>query len=191
VQDADWIGGSADWRAWLDRFQSPFLDILALALYLLSRPCMRGIASFTGVRFDNWFVCVCSPTADIKPSNILVNSFGEVKLCDFSVSARLENSLARTFVGTNSYMSVRHLGCSLDRFTAHTRGAASLSDCSVSRTTLDQTCGVLVLSCWSLPWEGVCVCVCALTISRPIDLMTGPVSTLADFQSPILASWRL
>jgi len=42
---------------------------------------------------------------DIKPSNILLNSQGQVKLCDFGVSGELENSVAKTFVGTSVYMS--------------------------------------------------------------------------------------
>ncbi|XP_052276707.1 dual specificity mitogen-activated protein kinase kinase 5-like isoform X2 [Dreissena polymorpha] len=42
---------------------------------------------------------------DIKPSNILVNTRGDVKLCDFGVSTQLVKSIAMTFVGTNVYMS--------------------------------------------------------------------------------------
>lgn len=44
--------------------------------------------------------------SDVKPSNILVNSRGDIKLCDFGVSGQLINSLATSFVGTSSYMAV-------------------------------------------------------------------------------------
>lgn len=43
---------------------------------------------------------------DIKPSNILCNSSGQIKICDFGVSGELINSIADTFVGTSTYMSV-------------------------------------------------------------------------------------
>ena len=42
---------------------------------------------------------------DVKPSNVLVNSAGKVKICDFGVSGELINSIANTFVGTSTYMS--------------------------------------------------------------------------------------
>ncbi|XP_003384864.1 PREDICTED: dual specificity mitogen-activated protein kinase kinase 1-like [Amphimedon queenslandica] len=46
---------------------------------------------------------------DVKPSNILVNSEGEIKLCDFGVSGQLINSMANSFVGTRSYMAPERL----------------------------------------------------------------------------------
>ncbi|EZA47802.1 Dual specificity mitogen-activated protein kinase kinase dSOR1 [Ooceraea biroi] len=46
---------------------------------------------------------------DVKPSNILVNSAGEIKICDFGVSGQLIDSMANSFVGTRSYMSVSNL----------------------------------------------------------------------------------
>lgn len=42
---------------------------------------------------------------DIKPTNILVNSEGKVKLCDFGVSGNLVASLAKTNIGCQSYMA--------------------------------------------------------------------------------------
>ncbi len=47
--------------------------------------------------------------ADIKPSNFLVNSVGRVKIADFGVSKQLEQSVARSFVGTNVYMAPERL----------------------------------------------------------------------------------
>lgn len=52
------------------------------------------------------FSRLCS--LDLKPSNILINSTGLVKICDFGVSGQLVNSIANTFVGTSNYMSVSY-----------------------------------------------------------------------------------
>ena len=46
------------------------------------------------------------PPTDVKPTNVLVNRKGEVKLCDFGVSGQLERSLAKTNIGCQSYMAV-------------------------------------------------------------------------------------
>lgn len=42
---------------------------------------------------------------DVKPSNILVNGAGQIKLCDFGVSGELVDSIAKTFLGTSYYMA--------------------------------------------------------------------------------------
>jgi len=46
---------------------------------------------------------------DVKPSNMLVNSQGDIKLCDFGVSCMLIDSMANSFVGTRSYMAPERL----------------------------------------------------------------------------------
>lgn len=43
---------------------------------------------------------------DVKPTNILVNTKGQVKLCDFGVSGQLNNSLAKTNIGCQTYFAV-------------------------------------------------------------------------------------
>ncbi|KAF5370743.1 hypothetical protein D9758_001945 [Tetrapyrgos nigripes] len=42
---------------------------------------------------------------DVKPTNVLINTRGQVKLCDFGVSGQLEKSLAKTNIGCQSYMA--------------------------------------------------------------------------------------
>ena len=42
---------------------------------------------------------------DVKPTNVLLNRAGYVKLCDFGVSGQLEKSLAKTNIGCQSYMA--------------------------------------------------------------------------------------
>ena len=38
---------------------------------------------------------------DVKPTNILVNTRGQIKICDFGVSGNLVASIAKTNIGTN------------------------------------------------------------------------------------------
>ena len=48
---------------------------------------------------------------DVKPTNVLVNKAGQVKLCDFGVSGQLDKSLAKTNIGCQSYMAVSYIIC--------------------------------------------------------------------------------
>ncbi|KAI9572272.1 kinase-like protein [Boletus coccyginus] len=67
---------------------------------------------------------------DVKPTNVLVNRKGEIKLCDFGVSGQLEKSIARTNVGCQSYMAPERIKGSSpsssnvdDAFTSYTISA--------------------------------------------------------------------
>ncbi|KAJ5131315.1 uncharacterized protein N7515_007354 [Penicillium bovifimosum] len=42
---------------------------------------------------------------DVKPTNILVNTKGQIKICDFGVSGNLVSSIAKTNIGCQSYMA--------------------------------------------------------------------------------------
>ncbi|KAI8074814.1 kinase-like domain-containing protein [Gongronella butleri] len=54
---------------------------------------------------------------DIKPTNILMNKKGQVKLCDFGVSGQLEKSLAKTNIGSQSYMAPERITSTSSSYT--------------------------------------------------------------------------
>ncbi|QRV93827.1 mitogen activated protein kinase kinase [Ceratobasidium sp. AG-Ba] len=58
---------------------------------------------------------------DVKPTNVLVNMKGAIKLCDFGVSGQLERSLAKTNIGCQSYMAPERIkGESLNNLGTYT-----------------------------------------------------------------------
>ncbi|GAA5862942.1 hypothetical protein JCM8547_003628 [Rhodosporidiobolus lusitaniae] len=58
---------------------------------------------------------------DVKPTNVLLNKKGYVKLCDFGVSGQLDRSLAKTNIGCQSYMAPERIkGESLGAATSYT-----------------------------------------------------------------------
>lgn len=48
-----------------------------------------------------------SVVVDVKPSNVLINTQGQVKMCDFGISGYLVDSVAKTMdAGCKPYMAV-------------------------------------------------------------------------------------
>lgn len=101
--------------------------------------------------------------SDIKPSNILCNSKGQIKICDFGVSGELINSIADTFVGTSTYMSVRAIAMVLDDFDVTEVGTCFVARTDTGRTVHSQV-GCVVSrdlphrACsWAIPVLRVCV----------------------------------
>lgn len=49
------------------------------------------------------------PLTDVKPSNVLISTQGQVKMCDFGISGYLVDSVAKTMdAGCKPYMAVTH-----------------------------------------------------------------------------------
>ena len=52
---------------------------------------------------------VCFHSVDVKPSNVLLDVDGCIKLCDFGISGQLVDSIAKTRdAGCQPYMAVSH-----------------------------------------------------------------------------------
>lgn len=67
------------------------------------KPCFKQ-SSCPQLLYINWSFPLMS---DIKPSNILMDRRGNIKLCDFGISGQLVDSIAKTRdAGCRPYMAV-------------------------------------------------------------------------------------
>uniref|UniRef100_A0A8C5USN7 Dual specificity mitogen-activated protein kinase kinase 5 n=1 Tax=Microcebus murinus TaxID=30608 RepID=A0A8C5USN7_MICMU len=102
---------------------------------------------------------------DVKPSNMLVNTRGQVKLCDFGVSTQLVNSIAKTYVGTNAYMAPERI--SGEQYGIHS-------------------------DVWSLGISFMEVCCCLQIDTSPLQLLQcivdedSPVLPVGEFSEPFV-----
>ncbi|XP_030832379.1 dual specificity mitogen-activated protein kinase kinase 5 isoform X2 [Strongylocentrotus purpuratus] len=82
-----------------------FMDGGSLEMYRCIPESILGRMTVSIVKGLNYLWNLKIMHRDVKPSNILVNTQGEIKLCDFGVSAQLVSSITRTYIGTNAYMA--------------------------------------------------------------------------------------
>ncbi|KAK0461233.1 kinase-like protein [Desarmillaria tabescens] len=99
---------------------------------------------------------------DVKPTNVLVNVKGQVKLCDFGVSKQLEKSLAKTNIGCQSYMAP-------ERIHGETRG--NLGAYTVAADVWSLGLSVIEISLGKYPYpqesyQNVFAQVCSSAVSR-------------------------
>lgn len=68
---------------------------------------MREMLSCSKRQQLNVYVNWCVLYVDVKPSNILLDTYGNVKMCDFGISGQLIDSVAKTRdAGCRPYMAV-------------------------------------------------------------------------------------
>uniref|UniRef100_UPI0035902527 dual specificity mitogen-activated protein kinase kinase 5 n=1 Tax=Myxine glutinosa TaxID=7769 RepID=UPI0035902527 len=151
---------------------------------------------------------------DVKPSNILVNTTGQVKLCDFGVSTQLVNSIAKTYVGTSVYMAperisgeqygihsdvwslgITFMELALGRFpyTQIQRNRGSLVPLQLLQFILDEDPPALPQGQFSAPFEDfITQCMKKQSKQRPApeELMIHPfIDQYNDENTEVLSMW--
>ncbi|AEO65626.1 5b73fb14-a9f8-4276-9b5d-8661c1aac94a [Thermothielavioides terrestris] len=79
---------------------------------------------------------------DVKPTNILVNTSGQVKICDFGVSGNLVASIAKTNIGCQSYMAPERISGG-----ALAAGAAGAADGTYNVQSDIWSLGLTIIEC--------------------------------------------
>lgn len=101
---------------------------------------------------------------DVKPTNILVNQKGQVKICDFGVSGNLVASIAKTNIGCQSYMAP-------ERISGGQMAPGGNSDGSYSVQSDIWSLGLTVIECalgrYPYPPEAASTIFSQLSVSTP------------------------
>ncbi|XP_074736250.1 dual specificity mitogen-activated protein kinase kinase 5 isoform X4 [Strix uralensis] len=125
---------------------------------------------------------------DVKPSNMLVNTRGQVKLCDFGVSTQLVNSIAKTYVGTNAYMAPERI--SGEQYGIHSDvwslGISFMEPLQLLQCIVDEESPVLPAGEFSEPFvHFITQCMKKQPKERPApeDLMKTPLIKAASWPS--------
>ncbi|KXX79632.1 Protein kinase wis1 [Madurella mycetomatis] len=79
---------------------------------------------------------------DVKPTNILVNTNGQVKICDFGVSGNLVASIAKTNIGCQSYMAPERISGG-----AMAAGAGGVTDGTYNVQSDIWSLGLTIIEC--------------------------------------------
>ncbi|XP_067827447.1 dual specificity mitogen-activated protein kinase kinase 5 isoform X5 [Heptranchias perlo] len=132
---------------------------------------------------------------DVKPSNMLVNTRGQVKLCDFGVSTQLVNSIAKTYVGTNAYMAPERIAG--EQYGIHSDvwsfGISFMEPLQLLQCIVDEDPPVLPVGEFSEPFvHFITQCMRKLPNERPApeELMVHPfVVQYNDRNAEVVSMW--
>lgn len=114
---------------------------------------------------------------DVKPTNVLVNLKGQIKLCDFGVSKQLEKSLAKTNIGCQSYMAP-------ERIHGETRGNLGAYTVAADVWSLGLSVIEIAMGKYPYPQESY-----QNVFAQLHYIINGDIPTLPDGYSDVACGW--
>ncbi|KAK0195438.1 putative PBS2-tyrosine protein kinase [Armillaria mellea] len=114
---------------------------------------------------------------DVKPTNVLVNLKGQIKLCDFGVSKQLEKSLAKTNIGCQSYMAP-------ERIHGETRGNLGAYTVAADVWSLGLSVIEIAMGKYPYPQESY-----QNVFAQLHYIINGDIPTLPDGYSDVACDW--